>query len=311
MNLSNSQTVNRSIQPKSVAPLLAVKQDMLSCNANIDYCASEFSFYSTDSLRCLSRNALHTVLSSESLRLENEDSLQRTLLELGEDYLESLKYVELIFLSQEGMTLFVDNVPFSELTSDLWLKIVCRLKGESDESFRRRRISGEGQRQMIPFESTILSTKPKFFDEFEGKQLRLFDRGSWDGFAASNFHNKCDNISNTVTIILTTKVFIFGGFSSLAWESSSQYKVDNARKSFIFSVHNPHNITDKKFSLTNPNSTIYCYSSYGPLFGGNHDICVADGCNNNTNSYTSLGHLYGNDTGIAGNQFFAGEYTSR
>jgi hypothetical protein len=233
--------------------------------------------------------------------------LLRTLLELGNDYLEYLKYVELIFLSQEGITLFVDNLSFSELTSDLWSKIVCRLKCDIDESFRHRRISGERQRKINSIESTILSTKPKVFNAFEDKQMRLLYRGSRDGFRASDFHNKCDNKSNTVTIILTTKDFIFGGFSSLSWDSSNQWKIDNERNSFLFSVRNPHNITDRKFSLTNPTNTIYCVSSYGPTFGGNHDIHVADCCNNNTNSYTNLGCSYANDTGIAGNQFFTGE----
>jgi hypothetical protein len=67
MNLSNSKAVIELIQPKAVAPVLAGRWDILSCNANIEYCASEFSFYSTNALRCLSRNALHTFLSSESL----------------------------------------------------------------------------------------------------------------------------------------------------------------------------------------------------------------------------------------------------
>jgi hypothetical protein len=104
-----------------------------------------------------------------------------------------------------------------------------------------------------------------------------------------------------------TKDFIFGDFSFLTWDSNGQYKIDNARKSFIFSVRNPHNITDKKFSLTNLTNTILCHSSYGPVFGGGHDIYAADGCNNNTNSATSLGYSYANDTGIARDQFFTGE----
>jgi hypothetical protein len=182
------------------------------------------------------------------------------------------------------------------------------LKGNNDESFHRRRISGKGQQQMIPFESTILSTNSNVFEEFEGKQWRLLYRGSRDGFGASNFHSKCDGESNTVTIILTTKDFIFGGFSSLTWDSSNQWKVDNARKGFVFSVRNPHNIADKKFSLTNPTYTIYCSSSCGPRFGFGDDIYVGNDCNNTTNSSTNLGVSYANDTGIAGNQFFTGEY---
>jgi hypothetical protein len=123
-----------------------------------------------------------------------------------------LKFVELIFLSQEGITLFVDNFAFSELTSDLWSKIVCRLKGDCDESFRRRRISGEGQRQIISIESTILSTRPTVFDDFERKQWRLLYRGSRDGFATLNFHCKCHGKSNTATIIQITKGVLFGSF---------------------------------------------------------------------------------------------------
>jgi hypothetical protein len=129
--------------------------------------------------------------------------LLRTLLELDKGDLEYLKYVELIFLSQESITLFVDNFPFSELTSDLWSKIVSRLKGDSDESFRRRRISGEEQRQIISIESTILSTKPTVFGAFEWKHWRLLYHGSRDGFRASNFHNKYDGESTIVTIIQT------------------------------------------------------------------------------------------------------------
>jgi hypothetical protein len=308
MNLSHSKAVLESHQPKPVSPLLAVRRDILSCDATIDYCASEFSSYSTDALRYLSWNALHTLLSSESLRLENEDFLLRTLLEIGKDYLEYLKYIEFIFLSQEGITLFVDNFAFSELTSDLWSKIVRRLKGDSDESFRCRRISGERQRQLISIESTILSTKPAVFNEFERKQWKLVYRGSRDGFGLSNFHSKCDGESNTVTIIQTMKGFIFGGFSSLAWDSSGGWKIDNARKSFVFSVRNPHNIADKKFSLTNPTKMIYCGSSYGPTFGNGDDIYVADACNKKTNSETNLGTSNANDTGIVEMQFFTGEY---
>jgi hypothetical protein len=35
-------------------------------------------------------------------------------------------------------------------------------------------------------------------------EVKLIYRASRDSFAASSFHSKCDNISNTVTIIKTT-----------------------------------------------------------------------------------------------------------
>jgi hypothetical protein len=43
-------------------------------------------------------------------------------------------------------------------------------------------------------------------------EVKLIYRASIDGFAASSFHSKCDNISNTVTIIETISNSVFGGY---------------------------------------------------------------------------------------------------
>jgi hypothetical protein len=96
-------------------------------------------------------------------------------------------------------------------------------------------------------------------------------------------------------------------FWFLARDSGDQWKVYNARKSFVFRPGNPHKLADKKFSLTNPNNTISCHSSYGSTFGGDCDIRAANACNNHTNSSTNLGYSYSNDTGIVANRFFASE----
>ena len=37
---------------------------------------------------------------------------------------------------------------------------------------------------------------------------------------------------------------------------------------------------------------IYCNSSYGPTFGGGHDLCISHNSNTNTGSYSNLGHSY-------------------
>jgi hypothetical protein len=52
----------------------------------------------------------------------------------------------------------------------------------------------------------------------------LLYRGTEHGFRVSHFHNKCDGKPNTVTIILTTNGFIFGGFTPVAWNSNSASK---------------------------------------------------------------------------------------
>jgi hypothetical protein len=135
----------------------------------------------------------------------------------------------------------------------------------------------------------------------------LLYRGSADGFAGPNFHSKCDSQTNTITIILTTDGFIFGGFTPIAWDSNKSWKPDNTGNSFVFSVKNPHNIKFKTFVVPNSPNTLHCHGSYGPTFGPCHDIYVANGCNANNSSYTKLGCTYPNTTGIGEKQIFTGQ----
>jgi hypothetical protein len=136
----------------------------------------------------------------------------------------------------------------------------------------------------------------------------LLYRGSADGFAGPNFHSKCDSQTNTITIILTTDGFIFGGFTPIAWDSNKSWKPDNTGNSFVFSVKNPHNIKFKMFVVPNSPSAIYCHGSYGPTDGHGHVIHVVNGCNANSISYTKLGGTYPNTTGIGATQIVTGQY---
>jgi hypothetical protein len=110
-----------------------------------------------------------------------------------------------------------------------------------------------------------------------------------------------------VTVILTTKDFIFGGFTPIPWDSSGSYKADNSQQSFLFSIKDCRNSAPRSFPLVNSSYAIYCHSSYGPRFGGGNDLLVADVCNENTKRFTYLGYGYRNDTGLNGNQVFTGE----
>jgi hypothetical protein len=42
-------------------------------------------------------------------------------------------------------------------------------------------------------------------------------------------------------------------------------------------------------------NAVYTHFQCGPIFGGGHDIFVADQSNANTNSYTNFGHTYALD----------------
>jgi hypothetical protein len=48
-------------------------------------------------------------------------------------------------------------------------------------------------------------------------------------------------------------------------------------------------------------SAIYCYSSYGPTFGNDHNIHVSDNSNSNTGSYVRKEYNYNIPAGANGN----------
>jgi hypothetical protein len=157
----------------------------------------------------------------------------------------------------------------------------------------------------------IINDYPMILKEFAGKTWTLLYRGSRDGFRASNFHEKCDNRTNTLTLIETTKDFIFGGFTPIAWDSSGRYKPDNSGLSFLFSLKNPRNSEPRKFKHINGENAIHCVSSYGPVFAGNRDMGVGDNCNSSDVSWTNLGGSYVNDTGLAATVVFTGKHDFR
>ncbi|CAH3179895.1 unnamed protein product [Porites evermanni] len=60
---------------------------------------------------------------------------------------------------------------------------------------------------------------------------KLCWRASVDGWAARTFHSRCDGKGPTVTIIRVGR-YIFGGYTSVSWDSSSGYQYDS--KAFCF-----------------------------------------------------------------------------
>ena len=64
---------------------------------------------------------------------------------------------------------------------------------------------------------------------------RIFDAAT-DGWKKSDFHRCCDKKGWTLTIVETTKNFIFGGFTTAEWESSG-YITKPDPHSFLFSVN--------------------------------------------------------------------------
>jgi hypothetical protein len=99
-------------------------------------------------------------------------------------------------------------------------------------------------------------------------------RGSRDGWTAEIIHARIDNQGPTITIIKTLKGKIFGGFSSVSWDTSEVDKED--KNAFLFSVDlgikNPVN-------LSSSYKPIKCSKSNGPYFGGNWVFYVPPNAN--------------------------------
>jgi hypothetical protein len=256
--------------------------------------------YSTDELCLIDKQALRALLSSPSLIIESEDFLLRSLIGLGKGFSDVLDCVEIVFLSDAGICLFVDEFDFNNLTSDVWGRVCGRLKGDRCESVVARRLHPA-------LKSTILTSFPSILTEFRWREWRLLYRGTVDGFSASSFHVKCNNCSHTITLISTTTGFIFGGFTPIPWDSSGSYKFDSTGTSFIFSLVNPRNAPSQRFPLTRATYAVYCVASYGPTFGDGHDIYIANTSNANTSSYSNLGSAYENETGVSGTEVLAGQ----
>ena len=124
--------------------------------------------------------------------------------------------------------------------------------------------------------------------KLSGKQFKLLYRASPDGFSADDFHDKCDNQSSTLTIIKTTRGFVFGAYTAMAWDSISKHKSDPT--AFIFSLTNPSK-QPQFIPIKTATEAIYCCSSHGPIFGS-YDICIQNNSNISDGNYSELGNSF-------------------
>jgi hypothetical protein len=78
-------------------------------DSSLDECASQFFGVLLGALRCLDRRTLHRLLSSTSLRIENEDSLLRLLVDLEVDHYCLSNIWKLIFIRGRAFRFFLMN----------------------------------------------------------------------------------------------------------------------------------------------------------------------------------------------------------
>ena len=99
-------------------------------------------------------------------------------------------------------------------------------------------------------------------------------------------------------------------FIFLCYSGSSCY--GSTSNAFIFSLRNKEGLAPFKSMVTKPSYAICSSSSYGPTFGGGHDIRIADNANSNTDSKTFFGSSYSVPSGVHDKRtILAGTYRFR
>ena len=138
-------------------------------------------------------------------------------------------------------------------------------------------------------------------------RMELIYRGSRDGMTSNNFHNKCDNKNPTIVLYKNIKDSVFGGFTSLAWANSGDYRPDP--QAFIFTLVNIHNSEPTKFKIKSENEGVYHNSGYGPTFGSNCDIGIGISDFLNSDAQTDFPCRYVDSLG-KGRSIFTGDFNN-
>ena len=131
------------------------------------------------------------------------------------------------------------------------------------------------------------------------KPLFLASKNAFKGAA---FHAQCNGKGPTLTVVLTNKDIVFGAYTKLSWKSDGGYSDDTPKEGFIFSFS-----TNRKYKIfQDTGHAIYHHPSFGPTFGHDYNLLIADDCNVNATSYIKLGTVYeaGDSTMISGGTNF-------
>ena len=127
----------------------------------------------------------------------------------------------------------------------------------------------------------------------EIEDIKILYKSSIDGGEPINFHEKCDDIPNTLTLIKSNENKRFGGFTSVTWESSSEIIYKDDINAFLFSLDKLNIYPNKGL-----NCAICCVDSFGPIFGCFPSISITGNpmksrklCVNETNDLSSYDFL--------------------
>ena len=110
-------------------------------------------------------------------------------------------------------------------------------------------------------------------DFFGGsKRFEVLYDAKVHGYSNATFHQKCDNIDGTVTLVTLQNGAKFGGYNPSRWTSEGVWK--NIPNTFLFSLTDGKGSGPQKWQCTNQGNAFYCYSGLGPTFGAGKFILI-------------------------------------
>ena len=122
-----------------------------------------------------------------------------------------------------------------------------------------------------------------------------------DSKSAEAFHESCDEIGPTLTVIRCTDGYVFGGYNPGSWKSG--WEDGRAENAFLFSLVNPADTAPTKYNVTDPDRAVFNSDTGGPVFGWD-DICCWDGSDE---SYIYFPQSYEDTTGRGVQTFTGGD----
>ena len=148
---------------------------------------------------------------------------------------------------------------------------------------------------------TLLSTEHQFqLNEFYGKRnqtWKLIYKGTRHGFSSIDFHRCCDRKGPTLSVLKSTSGHVFGGYTSVDWESCEEWLWSIDTDAFLFTLTNPHPILPTKYEVnTEGRNAVGCKTSMGPTFG-RWDICIYSNSNQNARNHIMFPSNYIDSTG--------------
>ena len=172
-------------------------------------------------------------------------------------------------------------------------KEINQLKNDINELKKKEieRKKNEEEKEKY-FESNIIKEKREY-ELIENRlkitgynkkiKYKLLYRASVDGDKAKTFHEKCDGIRGTLSLVKTTKNMKFGGYTEAIWNSNGYQKDE---KAFCFSLN-----LNKIYNISKLEEAIQPQTHLGPRFAntlfGIYDEAFKKGDKGGWCSYTS------------------------